>query len=521
MATTYEQVEEWTNCSDDAYAAVCPPPTPFEKQLEKSVFASMSEYPFDMASDADCGWESMFDFTCGFNVSQRVDSGSNARQVLLNVTANPSTEATESTDTNQLVHTSNKRITFLAHGSYGRVPAALVAANIAWTTQVETNPVHFYYRTLYPYLIRSTRAAAAFVGASPSRVALVSNVENAFASVLNSLKHEWTDAHCLAAFDFTYGACRTALDRVCEERGCKLDIIQTTFPISRESILSDFTKYLHAHPERDSIKLAFFEHITSPTALVLPVKQLIQLCRANNILSLVDGAHAIGQVQLSLSDMQPDFYATNAHKWLCNPRGSALLYTHPKHKPKIHPLITTWGANKGFHSEFIWQGTDSYSPHLTLYTTIRFFERLTNGDPSSMYTRNANLAKKAGKILAHVWNTNLLTQDESMFASMVTVRVPARAPILTPSENKIDDCGTDTCQISDLHDDLISNFQVEVPVFTFRGKRYIRVSCHFYNSVHDVYTLARSVLLALGYREGVHDAFGRLDDVIANGGVVV
>ncbi|KAJ3235329.1 hypothetical protein HDU81_000605 [Chytriomyces hyalinus] len=516
MATSYEQVEEWTNCTDEEYAAVCPPPTPFEIQLEESVFAAMSESPFDVASDADCGWESLFDFACSVNVSQREGNASNARQVQLSVTANRSNEATESVNTNQLIHSSNKPIIFLAHGSYGRVPAALVATNLAWTTQVETNPVHFYYRTLYPYLIRSTRAAAAFVGASPSRVALVSNVENAFASVLNSLKHAWNDAHRLAAFDFTYGACRTALERVCEERGCKLDIIQTLSPLSRESIQADFTKYLHEHPDRDSIKLAFFEHITSPTALVLPVEQLIQLCRANNILSLVDGAHAIGQIQLSLNDMQPDFYATNAHKWLCNPRGSAILYTNPQHKSKIHPLITTWGANKGFHSEFIWQGTDSYSSHLTLYTTIRFFQCLTNGNPSSLYTRNANLARRAGKILAHVWNTNLLTEDEAMFASMVTVRVPPRAP---QAENNVEDCGTDACGFSDLHDDLIVRFHVEVPVFTFRGKRYIRVSCHFYNSLDDIYALARSVLLALGYRKGVHDELDRLDGVIANGGV--
>ncbi|KAI9352751.1 pyridoxal phosphate-dependent transferase [Obelidium mucronatum] len=254
-------------------------------------------------------------------------------------------------------------------------------------------------------------------------------------------------------------------------------------------------------------RLALFEHITSPTALVLPIEELIHLCRKYGILSLVDGAHGIGQVDLKLDALKPDFYVTNTHKWLCHSRGCAILYISSEHHSKIKPLITSWGANQGLHAEFIWQGTADYAPYLSLPVTIKLFNWLSSNDLSSLYSRNCTLAQRAGNMLSHVWGTSLLSLDPDMFAAMVSVAVPVRQAMSAI------DCGEEACGISDLHDDLINKFSIEVPVFTFKGRKYIRVSIHVYNCWDDVLKLASAVLNALGYQLG-SDAFNRLQDYI-------
>ncbi|ORY48306.1 PLP-dependent transferase [Rhizoclosmatium globosum] len=397
------------------------------------------------------------------------------------------------------VNKDKAKVVFLAHGSYGRTLRTSTTAAEKWRGEVDENPVTFFYHTLYPHLVRSIRMAAPLIGASPANTVLVTNVEEGIAAVLNSVCTPVTssnNAYRLIAFDFTYGACRYALERVAQRQGCFLDIIPTTSPITTDSIIRDARAYFEknlVNVEKGPIKLFLFEHITSPSALVLPIHELVAMCKKHNIMSLIDGAHGIGQIYLELEKLQPDFYTTNAHKWLCHTRGTALLYIHPSHHATIKPLITSWGAPNGnVQAEFIWQGTNDYSSHLTLPITIKTLKWLSKGDVPSIYTRNRLLARRAAVFLSSVWNTDTLSPDLDMFASMVSVRVPVRRQAAV-------DCGEEACGISDLHDDLLKNHGIEVPVFTFRGAKYVRVSIHVYNEWNDVKVLGRSVLVELGY----------------------
>ncbi len=81
-------------------------------------------------------------------------------------------------------------------------------------------------------------------------------------------------------------------------------------------------KYFHENSEKKRIRLAIFDHVTSITAIVLPVQSLIALCRKHHVTVLIDGAHALGALPIHMKAMDADYYVSNAHKWFCAPKVS-------------------------------------------------------------------------------------------------------------------------------------------------------------------------------------------------------
>lgn len=385
-------------------------------------------------------------------------------------------------------------LVFLGHGGYGSVSRPTMHDTIHWSMQIETNPVHFYYNTLFPYLVRALRAVAAVAGSLASNMVLVPNVEYGIQCVLNSIPVQ--DGDEWVGFDFAYTAVATSMSFYATKRDASYAQITTSWPITTESLLSDLRLYLDAHPRTT---LLCFEHITSPTAILMPLQDIINLCRQRNILTLVDGAHGIGQVEIQLDEWQPDFYVSNMHKWLCTSRPAAFLCTQHNyldiqlaHQDYIHPLVITWGHGLGFQAEFIWQGTGDYSPYLSIPTAIRTFEWLGGLQP--VMQRNADMITWAGEYLSSAWETDTLVQREMSAPAMISVRIPKRNVSLKPSINCIDD----SCSFSTLHDQLLKVHGIEIPVFTHMNQQYLRVSIHVYNTKEDVIKLATAVLKLQG-----------------------
>jgi isopenicillin-N epimerase len=157
-----------------------------------------------------------------------------------------------------------------------------------------------------------------------------------------------------------------------------------------------------------------------------------------------------------------------------SPRGCAFLYIHPLHYGKVHPLITTWGTKQGQLSEFIWQGTDDYAPYLCIPLAILLHQWL---EPSFKQTRV--LTEWTVSYLTHQWNTKPLVTDD-MHCTMVSLILPSK------------DC-KDSCSRSDLHDELLKQYQIQVPIYSFKGLRCIRVSIAHYNTQEDIKVLADAV----------------------------
>src|SRR5207248_660475 len=83
----------------------------------------------------------------------------------------------------------------------------------------------------------------------------------------------------------------------------------------------------------------YLGHITSATAAILPLAPLIARAKERGIWTVIDGAHAPGQIDLDLHALGVDFYGGNCHKWLSAPKGAGFLYARRDVQDLLEPLV--------------------------------------------------------------------------------------------------------------------------------------------------------------------------------------
>jgi isopenicillin-N epimerase len=173
-------------------------------------------------------------------------------------------------------------------------------------------------------------------------------------------------------------------------------------------------------------RLALLDHVTSPTALVLPLKRLVSELRTRGIDTLVDGAHAPGMVPLGLSDLGAAYYTGNAHKWLCAPKGAAFLHVRRDRQAGLHPNVISHGYTAGFHAEFDWTGTFDPTPWLCIPDALRFIAGLLPGGWPQVMEANHCLTLQARDLMLRATGAGVPC-PESMIGSMASIPLPAPA----------------------------------------------------------------------------------------------
>ena len=222
---------------------------------------------------------------------------------------------------------------------------------------------------------------AAFTGTTRDRIALVENATTGVQAVLNSLPFGPGD-HILIT-DHQYNAVRLGVEARCRDSGATPVVVRIPLPTTADEILE---RVLAAADQR--VKLVVLDHITSPSALVLPVERLIPELRRRGIPVLLDGAHAIGQVPLELDALGADWYVTNMHKWAYAPRGSAMLYASQAAAPLTRPVLTSHYIGMGFPHSFDYVGTRDYTAWLAVPRALQFLREL---DPARLWAHEAQL----------------------------------------------------------------------------------------------------------------------------------
>ena len=248
-------------------------------------------------------------------------------------------------------------VVYLNHGSFGACPQPVFEAYQRYQRELEWQPVEFLaLERGFPARLDAARGAlAAYVGASPDNLAFATNASSAVNAVARSLELSPGDEVLMG--DDEYGGMELLWEYVARRTGAK--VVRRAF--------DDLV------PEPRT-KVVFCSHIEWTSGRVNDVAEICRRAREAQVLSIVDGAHAPGQIDLDLEAIGADVYAGNCHKWLCAPKGAGFLYARPEAQRLIDPLVVSWdwGDGAAFHELHRWQGTRDPSAFLAVADAIEF-----------------------------------------------------------------------------------------------------------------------------------------------------
>jgi isopenicillin-N epimerase len=366
---------------------------------------------------------------------------------------------------------------FLNHGSFGAVPREVLEVCHGWQREMERNPVAFLGRRSAELLLEARRALAEYLGADPSDLVFVSNATVGVNTVARSLPLREGDE--ILTTDHEYGACDATWDFVCRRGGARVRRVPIPLPFDAGSFAE---RVWSAVTPRT--RVLFLSHITSTTALIFPLQELCRRARAAGILTLIDGAHAPGQIPLDLEALGADFYTGNCHKWLCAPKGAAFLHARPEHHDLLDGLTVSWGysdqaGNESYTGSRLlerrqqWQGTRDLSAFLSVPAALDFQRR--QGWDQVRRDCHARAARTLARAATLTGLAPVCREDD--FAQMGVIPMPVVDP-------------------ADLKATLYDRYHIEIPVTSHQDRRFLRLSVAGYTTDREL--------------DGFLDALGRI-----------
>lgn len=356
-------------------------------------------------------------------------------------------------------------VTFLNFGSFGACPKPVFETYQNFQRELESQPVSFMVEKAPQYLKNSRIALGKFLNSHEDDLVCLTNPSYGVNIVAKNLKLHPGDE--ILTTDIEYGACDRTWKYYCEKSGAKYVRRKTHFPLeTKKEFVEEFLKGITS-----KTKLIFISHITSSTALRLPVEEICKAARELGIMTFVDGAHGPAQVEVDLQKMDCDIYVGACHKWMMAPKGSSFLYVRKEWQNFLDPLVISWGYEADFpsHSQYLdyheMQGTRDLSAFCSIPACIEFMEtnnwKEVSADCRKMVQENAlQLCEITGsKPLSNI--------DDDFIAQMFSCEIETENP-------------------KELHDLLLKKFKIEIPIMVHGGKSFIRYSINAFNTQKDL-----------------------------------
>ncbi len=358
-------------------------------------------------------------------------------------------------------------VLFFNHGSFGACPRPVFEAYQAWQRELEREPVAFFARRVE--LLNTARCRlAAEVGADPKELVFCTNVTYALNAVAHSLRLNPGDE--VLSTELEYGAMNNLWEFACGRAGARF--VRQPLPIplaspqqAEEAIWAGVTP---------RTKVLFLSHVTSGSALILPVAALIARARAAGLLTVIDGAHAPGYLPLDLHALGADLYGANCHKWLLSPKGAGFLYVRRGLETLVEPLVVSGGfgplrpGETRLSAQQEWQGTRDLAAFLVVPAALDF---ATTHHWEEVRRACHLLADRARAGVRALTGLECATPDgEAWYRQMTTLPLPS-------------------CDGPALHQRLLARHRIEIPVTHFAGRDWLRLSVQGYNTAQEIEAL--------------------------------
>lgn len=399
----------------------------------------------------------------------------------------------------------DQSIVRINNGSFGCCPSAVISAQQNWQLKYLSQPDNFYFNELKKGILESRLVIKKLINAEHvDEVSIVDNATTAAAIVLQGVAWEFSlgkfkKGDAAVMLHYAYGAVKKSVEAYVRRAGGYVIEVQLPFPVNSASeIVSEFRKALERGKSNGRrVRLAVIDHVTSMPSVVIPVKELVKICREEGVDKVfVDAAHGIGCVDVDMKEIGADFYTSNLHKWFFCPPSVAFLYCRKSNECEdLHHPVVSHEYGNGLAIESAWIGTRDYSAQLVVPKVLQFVNRFEGGI-EGIKKRNHKIVVEMGEMLVKAWGTHLGCPAE-MCSSMVMVGLPVSLGISSESD------------ALKLRIHLRENFSVEVPIY-FRAPKdgevnlvtgYARISHQVYNKPDDYYRFRDAI------KQLVHDNF--------------
>ncbi len=369
-------------------------------------------------------------------------------------------------------------VIFLNHGSYGATPGPVFDAYQEWQRRLERQPVLFLGREFNDLIHAARQALGTYLNADTGDLVYIPNATHGANIIARSLNLKPGDE--ILTTNHEYGACDFTWKFVCSQAGARYIRKSIPLPVTTsEEIVERFLAGI-----TPQTKAIYLSHITSSTALRLPVEAICQGARAKGVLSIVDAAHSPGQIPLDLQQLGADVVFGNCHKWMLAPKGSAFLYVRREVQKIIQPLIVSWGyeampeftTGSRFVDLLQWTGTRDPAAALTVPAAIQFMKD-HHWDTVRRQCHQL-LRQTIARICDLTELTPLYPLDSDFYYQMGIAPLPASNLPMLKSR-------------------LYEQYKIEVPLTEWEDNQFIRISVQGYNSQEDVDALLNALEVLL------------------------
>jgi isopenicillin-N epimerase len=358
----------------------------------------------------------------------------------------------------------NPDVVYLNHGSFGACPKPVFEDYQQWQLKLEREPVQFIVNKLPVYLKESKLALAKYINCEADDFFFVSNPTFAINAVMRSLDLNPGDE--ILSTDHEYGAMDRTWNFYCKKSGAKYIRQKISLPIiSKEQVIEEFWKGYNAHT-----KVVFINQISSATALIFPVKEICEKAQQLGLITIVDGAHVPGHIDLDLQQIDSDFYTGTVHKWMLSPKGCSFLHVKKEFQERLDPLVVSWGYdNESSEKQFLdyheFNGTKDMSAFLTVPSAVKFLEE------NNWKARSAKCKK-------------LVLKNYKRFCDLLATE--PICPITPEFLGQMCSIPVNTDKPAELKELLYNKYHIEIPVMQINERIFIRISVNAYNSQEDL-----------------------------------